>query len=318
MDEIWETVKAHLKDRVSPSGFALWLEPLKAEKGPGGELLLQCPNQFALRWVHSHYLPFIQQILANLGTDLRIRLSAIPPAVREPGPSLPPPAQPLLFSAKVGGRQINRNFTFERFVVGSSNRLAFQASQALARNDTFYKGVLFLTSGPGLGKSHLSQAVGNYLNQANSHIRIFYITAEDFTNDMVWSLKNGGMSRFKERYRKGCDVLLLEDVHFVSGKEKIQAELCYTLDTLMDRHKRIVFTSCYLPGEIAHLSLELRSRLTGGLITPIGPPDFPTRVQILRRKAEERGARAPAMCGVWKALWTAWRPGLLCSMNPSV
>jgi chromosomal replication initiator protein len=120
-----------------------------------------------------------------------------------------------------------------------------------------------------------------------------YITAEDFANDMVQSLKTGQMSRFKERYRAECEVLLLEEVQFLSGKEKIQAELCYTLDTLMDRQKRMVFTSCYLPGEISQLSRELRSRLTGGLITPIGPPDFPTRVKILMQKAEERGIHAP-------------------------
>jgi chromosomal replication initiator protein len=210
-----------------------------------------------------------------------------------PPAASPQPALPLLSAAKSAGRGINNAYTFERFVVGSSNRLAFQASQALARNDTFYKGILFLSSGPGLGKSHLSQAVGNFLHQFPPQGRVLYITAEDFANDMVMSLKNGQMSRFKERYRAECEVLLLEEVQFLSGKEKIQAELCYTLDTLLDRQKRMVFTSCYLPGEISHLSRELSSRLTGGLITPIGPPDFPTRVNILARKAEERGVTAP-------------------------
>jgi chromosomal replication initiator protein len=108
---------------------------------------------------------------------------------------------------------------------------------------------------------------------------------------MVQALKNGRMSTFKERFRQDCDVLLLEEVQFLSGKEKIQAEVCYTLDTLMSQNKRLVFTSCYLPGEIGHLSQELRSRLTGGLITPIGPPDFGTRVNILDNKARSRGVQ---------------------------
>lgn len=296
MNEIWQAVKADLKNHLPPSGYDLWLAPLQAAAGPDGELQLLCPNLFALRWVQSHYLPLIHQTLRNLNAPLEIRLLAARADHRSlpSGATQPRPAQLLLPDAKSNGRRINQSFTFERFVVGSSNRLAFQASQALARNDTFYKGVLFLSAGPGLGKSHLSQAVGNFLQQAAVPGGILYVTAEDFANDMVRSLKAGQMSRFKERYRSQCDVLLLEEVQFLSGKEKIQAELCYTLDTLMDRQKRLVFTSCYLPGEISQLSKELRSRLSGGLITPIGPPDFATRTKILGRKAGERGMKAPA------------------------
>jgi chromosomal replication initiator protein len=118
---------------------------------------------------------------------------------------------------------------------------------------------------------------------------VLYLTAENFANEMVGALKNGRMADFKERFRSECDLLLLEEVQFFSGKEKIQAEICHTLDTLLARGKRLVLTSCYLPGEISQLSRELHSRLTGGVITPIGPPDFPTRVNILANKAESRG-----------------------------
>lgn len=296
MEDIWEAARNHLKERISPAGYALWLEPLKAETDPEGNLRLICPNAFALRWIQSHYLPLLTQILGTLGNDRRVQLTAA--ASRQaPVPALPPPASPQPALPHLGtpknGRRINRSFTFGRFVVGSSNRLAFQASQALAQNDTFLNGILYLTSGPGLGKSHLSQAVGNFLLDAAPQAKILYATAEDFANDMVRALKSGQMGRFKDKYRGECDVLLLEEVQFLSGKEKIQAELCYTLDTLMSRQKRLVFTSCYLPGEISHLSRELSSRFTGGLITPIGQPDFPTRVNILARKAEERGVAAP-------------------------
>jgi chromosomal replication initiator protein len=295
MEEIWETVKADLKNHISPSGYALWVDPLQTKTGPEGELQLLCPNLFAQRWIQSHYLPLIHRALENLGAGLSVKLSlATPLGVRAlAAPAAPQPALPLLSESRASGRKINNAFTFDRFVVGSSNRLAFQASQALACNDTFYKGILYLSSGPGLGKSHLSQAVGNFLHHSYSQGGVLYISAEDFANDMVRSLKNGQMSRFKKRYREECEILLLEEVQFLSSKEKIQAELCYTLDTLLDRQKRIVFTSCYLPGEISQISKELRSRLTGGLITPIGPPDFPTRVKILARKAEERGVNVP-------------------------
>jgi chromosomal replication initiator protein len=292
MANIWEAVKGVIKDEMSSSTFHLWIEPLQVEQGPAGELLLACPNPFSLRWVQANYLPLIRQALNHLEPQppaVHLKLLTAPSRPV----SLPPPAQPALprMAPQAARGALNRAFTFDNFVVGASNRLAFQASQALARSDTFYNHILFLTSSPGLGKSHLSQAVGNFVTQAGANGRVFYLTAEHFANEMVGALKCGRMADFKERFRSECDVLLLEEVQFLSGKEKIQAEVCYTLDTLMSRRKRLVFTSCHLPGEISHLSRELRSRLTGGVITPIGPPDFPTRVNILANKAATRGVQ---------------------------
>ena len=290
MEGLWETVKGILKTQMPPSTFHLWIKPLKLEPGPGGELYLACPNPFTLRWVQSHYLKLIQQALKTMGSaGLPVKLKLLIAPARPL--ALPQVVQPFLPLPAAGGGAFNRAFTFDKFVVGASNRLAYQASRALARNDTFYNRILFLTSGPGLGKSHLSHAVGNFIVSSKNASRVQYLTAENFANEMVQALKSGRMSDFKERFRKDCDVLLLEEVQFLSGKEKIQAEVCYTLDTLMVQNKRLVFTSCYLPGEISHLSQELRSRLTGGVITPIGPPDFPTRVQILANKAANRGVQ---------------------------
>lgn len=295
MEGIWGSVKVELQNQMSPSGFHLWIEPLRVEAGPQGELLLACPNSFALKWIKSHYLKLIRQsVQTSFGGVLPVRLIL---SSNTPRPSVLPrlrqPELPLLLkSSNRGG--LNRAFTFDQFVVGASNRLAFQASQALARNDTFYNRILFLTATPGLGKSHLAQAVGNFLHESSFPGQVLYLTAEHFANEMVGALKSGQMPQFKERFRRECEVLLLEEVQFLSGKEKIQAEFCYTLDTLMGQKKRLVFTSCYLPGEISQLSQELRSRLTGGVITPIGPPDFPTRVNILAKKAENRGVQISA------------------------
>jgi chromosomal replication initiator protein len=292
MEGLWKTVKDLLKTQLPPSTFHLWVEPLKLEPGPGGEFYLACPNPFTLRWVQSHYLKLIQQALEIMGrAGLPVKLKLLTAPARPL--ALPQIVQPPLPLPPANGGGFNLAFTFDKFVVGASNRLAFQASRALARNDTFYNRILFLTSGPGLGKSHLSHAVGHFILSSKGAHRVQYLTAETFANEMVQALKNGRMSDFKERFRKDCDVLLLEEVQFLSGKEKIQAEVCYTLDNLMSQNKRLVFTSCYLPGEISHLSQELRSRLTGGVITPIGPPDFPTRVQILANKAANRGVQVP-------------------------
>jgi chromosomal replication initiator protein len=292
MGTIWENVKEILKNQLPEATFDLWIEPLQAESGAEGELVLSCPNPFTLRWVQAHYLKLIHQLLeTSLGLSLPVRLKLLTAPARPPAPvPVSQPSLPLV-SGMTANRRFNRAFTFDQFVVGASNRLAYQASQALARNDTFYNRILFLTSGPGLGKSHLSQAVGNFLINSPAGREVLYLTAENFANQMVHALKNGRMSTFKDRFRRNCDVLLLEEVQFLSGKEKIQAEVCYTLDTLMGQNKRLVFTSCYLPGEIGHLSQELRSRLTGGLITPIGPPDFRTRVDILDNKARTRGVQ---------------------------
>jgi chromosomal replication initiator protein len=294
MEGTWENVKAILKNQIPSHGFHLWLEPLRVMPGTDGELVLACPNPFALRWIQSHYLPLIRRGLQSAaGPAPAVRLVAAPAQERPLTLSLPLASQPPLplSPAKAGGRALNGSFTFGQFVVGASNRLAFQAAQALAQNDTFFNRTLFLTSGPGLGKSHLSQAVGNFLTQAVPAERVFYLSAENFANEMVRAIKGGRMTHFKERFRRECEVLLLEEVQFLSGKEKIQAEFCYTLDNLMGSNKRLVFTSTCLPGEIGHLSKELQSRLTGGVITPIGPPDFPTRVNILTKKAENRGVQ---------------------------
>ena len=292
MEAIWQDAKEIIKNQLPAATFDLWIEPLQAESGPGGELVLSCPNPFALRWIQANYLKHIRQVLETaLNQSLPVHLKLLTAPVRQPVPvQVCQPSLPLV-SEKTGSRRLNRAFTFDQFVVGASNRLAYQASQALARNDTFYNRILFLTSGPGLGKSHLSQAVGNFISKSAAGKKVLYITAENFANEMVHALKNGRMSTFKERFRQDCDILLLEEVQFLSGKEKIQAEVCYTLDTLIGQNKRLVFTSCYLPAEIGHISQELRSRLTGGLITPIGPPDFPTRVNILDTKAKNRGVQ---------------------------
>jgi chromosomal replication initiator protein len=292
MEGIWESVKAIIKAQMPPATFHLWIEPLIMEPAPAGELWLACPNPFALRWVQAHYLKLMQEVLHHQGrANLPVRLKLLTAPARPM--ALPQAPQPRLPLPAPVNPAFNRAFTFDKFVVGSSNRLAFQVSKALAGNDTFYNRTLFLTSGPGLGKSHLSQAVGNFIATSKNPGKVLYLSAESFANQMVQALKNGSMGDFKDRFRKDCDVLLLEGVQFLSGKEKIQAEICYTLDTLMTRNKRLMFTSCYLPGEIGQLSQELRSRLTGGIITPIGPPDFPTRVQILANKAANRGVQIP-------------------------
>jgi chromosomal replication initiator protein len=295
MDSHWELVKENFKSRLAPSAYQLWIEPLQANLGVSGELILECPNPFFLHWVHNNYLTDIAreyQAISGTLTLIKLGLSQIERR-REVQPPILQPCLPNLKKPRGFARLLNKSFTFDRFVVGASNRLAFQASRALANDDTLYSKTLFLSSQPGLGKSHLSQAVGNYIQTNFRSDRVFYLTAEDFANEMVTALRQGNMSQFKEKFRQQCDTLLMEGVHFLSGKDKIQTELCYTLDFLADQNKKLVFTSPYLPAEIPHLRPELISRLSGGVITPIDPPDFSTRVNILSHKASDFQARVP-------------------------
>jgi chromosomal replication initiator protein len=295
MDSHWEIVKQKFKTRLAASAYQLWIEPLQASPGESGELILECPNPFFLHWVHNNYVTDIAREYQSVtGHLIRIKLGLIKNAPRpDTQPQYIQPVLPHFRKPEGLARLLNKSFTFDRFVVGASNRLAFQASRALASDDTLYSKTLFLASQPGLGKSHLSQAVGNYIQSNFRSNRVLYLTAEDFTNEMVAALRQGNMSQFKEKFRRQCDALLLEGVHFLSGKDKIQSELCYTLDFLADLNKKLVFTSPYLPAEIPHLRQELVSRLSGGVITPIDPPDFSTRVKILARKAADHEVRVP-------------------------
>jgi chromosomal replication initiator protein len=155
--------------------------------------------------------------------------------------------------------------------------------------------ILYLLGKTGLGKSHLSQAVGHHMMANKRSNRVYYVTAEDFTNEMIFSLRNHTIERFKEKYRRKCDVLILEDIHFLSGKMATQKELAITLDYLLDADKKIIFSGCELPDEIPKLDDQLKSRLTMGLVTEIEAPDYKTRLRILKKKSHTLGCKVPMM-----------------------
>jgi chromosomal replication initiator protein len=178
-------------------------------------------------------------------------------------------------------------------VVGGNNDFAYSASLSLASRKDLQQNALYLLSKTGMGKSHLSQAIGHHVLSEYPNDRVYYITAEDFSNEMVNAYQRDAINKFKGKYRNHCDVLLLEDVHYLSGKERTQIELALTLDALFEAGKRIIFSSCYLPTEIPKLNDKLRSRLSCGLISNIDPPNFRTRMRILQKKANTYGYTIP-------------------------
>jgi chromosomal replication initiator protein len=295
MTKIWEEVKGQLREKLPDKSFSLWINPLHLLEQHEDTLVLGCPNKFSLNWITENYFGLIQDNLKGRGQgNYRLALKVQPPARKAPPPGILNESKqlPLLNvpgNGKGGLRTLNRDFTFERFVVGKCNEFAYSASKALAMGGQTPYSSLFILAKTGLGKSHLSQATAHAILQTDPRLRVYYITAEDFVNEMIFALRSGRIEEFKNKYRRACDVLLLEEVHFLSGKEKTQLELGYTLDALANEKKRIIFTSSLLPRDMSHLTIELSSRLTSGIITTLEKPDYETRINILQKKSSEQG-----------------------------
>lgn len=288
MGEIWEEVLALLRGKIPPNIFNIWICPMRLIEIKEAKVNLGCPNKFFVNWVKNNYLDVIQSAFDTITQrhcqiDLKVdvvKREYLDSAKRDEQLSFP---NIPIYSYT--GRRLMKSFTFDQFVVGASNNLAHSAAWALATGNDNYTLPLYFLSNTGLGKSHLTQAIGNHILRHRPNTKIFYLTAEEFTNDMVYSLKKNQIESFKEKYRKNCDILILEETHFLSGKQKIQTELVYTLDALSSDSKKVVFTSSHLPEDIPNLSGRLKSRLASGLITRIDSPDYETRVKILKKKA---------------------------------
>jgi len=289
MEAVWNKIKSAISGRIPKHSFQMWIEPLELEKEKNDTWTLACPNFFSKKRVNDL---FGELIVAELrkATGSLCNLNFAVSGKRKPDPQsqlfqdsqLPLPGNSI---RPPSGRFLRRDYTFDQFVVGASNDFAYSASLSLASRRESQQNTLFLLSKTGLGKSHLSQAIGHHILSEYPDERVYYITAEDFSNEMVQAFRQNSIDKFKGKYRNNCDVLLLEDVHYLSGKERTQIELALALDALFEADKRIIFSSCYLPADIPKLNDKLRSRLSCSLISNIESPNFRTRVRILRKKA---------------------------------
>lgn len=295
MTVIWENVKDQIKNELSSKSFSLWINPIQLVQEEDKKLVLGCPNKFSLNWITENYRGIIEKTVSRIsGSNYSLDFQVAAFKKSQKKEKRKEEHKQLILNnlthARIRGRQLpNNEFTFDRFVVGKCNEFAYSASKAMARGEQWTNNHLYMLANTGLGKSHLSQAIGHSILEDNPNTRICYITAEDFINEMTFALKNRQIDEFKNKYRRSCDVLLLEEVHFLSGKEKTQLELGYTLDALANDNKKIIFTSSMLPKNIPNLINAISSRLTSGLITALEPPDYETRVSILMKKSEEQG-----------------------------
>ncbi len=274
----------------------MWIDPISLEETDEGDVVLACPNAFSFRRIQENYGDLIrQEMLKHGGKPCRFvaRNGHKPVTVACPAAGHEQLTFQDMAQKPAAGRFLHKDFTFDQFVVGRNNDFAYSASLAMASRRKSDQSCLYLLSKTGLGKSHLSQAIGHHIIAEYPQERVYYVTAEDFSNEMVRSFRNDSFEQFKGKYRNQCDVLLLEDVHCLGGKDRTQLELASTLDSLFDAGKKIIFSSCYKPAEIPRLNDKLRSRFSYGLVSVIDPPDFKTRVRILKKKAKAKNIIVP-------------------------
>ncbi len=292
MEDTWNSVKSVLKDKIPGHCYRMWIEPVVFCKGAGNTIVLTCPNHFSRKRIADQYGRIIEESFCQLTREnVKVQLVVNSQDRQAAGEDdddrqMKLPRMDIPFA---GGRLLRKDFTFDQFVVGQNSDFAYSAALSLAARGIGSQNSLYLHSKTGLGKSHLAQAAGHHILQMFPKQRVYYITAEDFMNEMTDSYRNSSIHSFKEKYRNQCDVLLLEDVHFLSGKNGTQEELSNTLESLMNANKKIIYSSYYLPSDIPKLNDKLKSRLCCGLISKIDKPDYRTRLRILQHTAKTSG-----------------------------
>lgn len=302
----WSSVLARLHGQLSEQKFNTWFRPMRAVEFNEERVVLEVPNPFFIDWFEEHNLPILKRAVEDaLGTSPEVvfvvseqfndrskRQSSRPPSPKPPADIQAPAPPPGL---RVDGRprhyNLNARFTFDSFVVGRGNEFARAACSAVAAGLGRAYNPLFLFGGTGLGKTHLMQAIGNEVSR-RSAARICYVSAERFMNEMIESIQRGSTLDFRERYR-GLDLLLIDDVQFLAGKESTQEEFFHTFNTLYDGGKQVVLTSDRAPRDLQDLEERLISRFSWGLVCDIQPPDLETRIAILKYKAERDGIKLP-------------------------
>lgn len=287
---LWNSIKTSLHGTLPESEFNLWIKPLECRKQDGQALELVGPDRFFCAWVEDRYLGLIRNTAKELGdvASIQLKVAESHPVQVESNGS----GQLRLPGIASGGarlRSLHPAFTFDQFMVGESNLLAQSACHALATGDSTYGNCLFMNSSTGLGKSHLTQAVVHQVLRSAPSTRLHYLTAQQFSAEMVKGIRSNSMEQFSNKYVNDCDMLLVEDIHTLTGKNKTQEELNTVLDYLLKSGRRVILTSALAPSKIAGIDDDFRSRMTSGLVTGIESPDYATRARIIRHKLQLHG-----------------------------
>lgn len=286
-DTLWREACRHLEDTLPKDIFEKWIAVIQCRSIEENKVILVVGNDFYQSWLVEHYLPLIRKALAAVsGNEMQIDLTVDYSLIGEQPEEKPEKRLSILPSKKPAETNLNKNYTFDSFVVGPSNQFAHAAAIASAQSPSRAYNPLFVHGDVGLGKTHLMQAIGNFIHSKNLRGRVCYTTCEAFTNEYIDALQTNTLAKFRKKYRT-VDALLIDDIHFLAGKERMQEEFFHTFNAIFENHKQIVMTSDRPAGELAGLAPRLVSRFEWGLVVELESPDIETRVAILRKKCEQ-------------------------------
>lgn len=295
---LWAQAQEKLKERLGHQAFDTWLKPVTALSMGEDAITLRVPNQFSSEWLGQHYMSAINDAILHAASH---PLKVILVAPSRENASLPPPERRTSAQDAPGAVAqvspvdecgLRERYKFENFVIGKSNEFAYATAYATAQAPGRLYNPLFIYGGVGLGKTHLMQAIGHFVKFKRSRAKIYYTPAESFMNEMVHAIQNRRTLEFKNKYRS-LDVLLIDDIQFLSEKTQTQEEIFHTFNSLYDARKQIILTSDRPPKDISHLEERLVSRFQSGLVADIQPPDLETRAAILKKKAAQEGFSVP-------------------------
>jgi len=299
-DDLWNAIAGRLRTTLTDTAYDTWFGEARPHSVSGGRLVVEVPNDFTRDWIEGHFLEVVARAAADTGAEAAVVSFAVgdragvrspEPVIEAPQPSLPNVHLPEVVRANESSEvELNPKYTFDLFVIGSSNRFAHAAALAVAEAPAQAYNPLFIYGGTGLGKTHLLQAIGHYVRQHSRRLTTRYVTSETFMNEFIDAVRERGtrIEGFKRRYRN-YDVLLVDDIQFIEGKERIQEEFFHTFNSLYEGGAQIIISSDRPPREIATLEERLRSRFEWGLLTDIQAPDLETRIAILRKRVETEG-----------------------------
>jgi chromosomal replication initiator protein len=299
-EKIWSTAQEHLRVKLSRDTFNMWFAPLRACAADGQQITIEAPNEFCEVWLKDNYLGLMQDAVAvAAGCRLQVKFNAVHPQPHAAAPAKP--AAPAKTKATEpaadrtngnGDLHFNPKNTFETFVVGNNNDFAFATAKAVAEAPGKAFNPLFLYGGVGLGKTHLLQAIGQHVSSNRKSARVAYVSSEKFTNEYIEAIQNNKLVAFRKKYRQS-EVLLIDDIQFLAGKERIQEEFFHTFNALHEAHKQIVLTCDRPASEIQGLEQRLVSRFEWGQTADVQAPDVETRLAILNKKAQFMGVTLP-------------------------
>ena len=290
---LWQETLEKLKNELSKPSFETWLSSTRLLNIDGDTLVISVPNEFAKDWLESRYAPMIRSSVQSVlghSVSLRFILSTLGDTYSEHISSVP--TEIVSKHTEPITNSLNTKYTFDTFVIGNSNRFAHAASLAVAESPAKSYNPLFIYGGVGLGKTHLMHAIGHHVLQRSPNTKVIYVSSEKFTNELIDSIRDENPEEFRNHYRN-VDILLIDDIQFLAGKERTQEEFFHTFNALHEANKQIIISSDRPPKEIPTLEDRLRSRFEWGLITDIQAPDLETRIAILRKKAKMENLQVP-------------------------